>query len=328
VASATPLRQLDTDSERMSVDDAAMCRQIVRTHARTFWLASQFLNPEKRRSAYALYAFCRVADDLVDLSASASPSVTATRLEAYRLALRDTLEGRPSGPVFRELDRAVQEHDVPAAVLYELLEGIASDCTPARYATWPELYRYCEGVASTVGEMCTYVFGVTGGDDARRRALTHARILGVAMQLTNILRDVGEDARKGRCYLPDEDLARFQLGRDDVLRGLRPTDERWRDLMAFQVARARSLYACATPGIALLAPDSQRCAMACAVGYSGILGAIEAIGYDTFTMRARLGLGARAAVAWSVWRTPVARTAIEKAPPLRRHTDRPKVTWA
>jgi phytoene synthase len=176
--------------------------------------------------------------------------------------------------------------------------------------------------------MCTYVFGVTGGDEVRRRALTHARILGVAMQLTNILRDVGEDARKGRCYLPDEDLAQFQLTREDVLRGLRPADPRWRALMAFEIARARSLYASAMRGIALLAPDSQRCATACAVGYSGILGAIEAIGYDTFATRARLGLGARAAVAWSVWRTPVAREAPEKVPARRPQTDGPKVTWA
>ena len=312
----------------MSVDDAAQCRQIVRTHARTFWLASHFLSPEKRRSAYALYAFCRVADDLVDLAASTSPSVTAMRLDAYRGELQNTLDDRPAGPVFRELHRAVRMHDVPTAVLHELLEAIASDCAPMRYTTWPELYRYCEGVASTVGEMCTYVFGVTGGDEVRRKALTHARILGIAMQLTNILRDVGEDARKGRCYLPDEDLAQFQLKREDVLRGLRPTDRRWRGLMAFEIARARSLYASAMPGIALLAPDSQRCATACAIGYAGILGAIEAIGYDNFATRARLGLGARAAVAWSVWRTPVARATMEKAPPFRQHTDGPKVTWA
>jgi phytoene synthase len=310
------------------VDDAAQCRQIVRTHARTFWLASHFLPPDKRRSAYALYAFCRVADDLVDRAASGSLPDVALRFGDYCRHLRETLADRPKGAVFRELHRAVRVHDIPAPVFQELLEAIASDCTPAAYATWPDLYRYCEGVASTVGEMCTYVFGVTGGDDARRRALTHARILGVAMQLTNILRDVGEDARSGRCYLPEEDLARFGLTREDVLRGVRPTDWRWRSLMTFEIARARSLYACAMPGIALLSADSQRCATACAIGYSGILGAIESIGYDTFASRARLGLGARAAVAWKVWRMPLPGDAEDKAPPIRTRPEGAKVTWA
>jgi 15-cis-phytoene synthase len=311
----------------MSVDDAAQCRQIVRTYARTFWLASHFLPSEKRRSAYALYAFCRVADDLVDLSASTPPAVVARQLADYRRQLRDALEGRPEGAVFRELLCAVRQHDIPPAVLHELLEGVASDCTPSSYATWPELYRYCEGVASTVGEMCTSVFGVGGGEEVRRRAVTHARVLGVAMQLTNILRDVGEDARNGRCYLPEEDLAAFGLSREAVLRGVHPTDARWRKLMAFEIARARSLYACAMPGIALLASDSQRCASACAVGYAGILGAIESIGYDTFATRARLGFGARAAVAWNVWRTPV-RGTDERAPTPRPPRDVRKVRWA
>jgi phytoene synthase len=327
VAACLAAPALDTDTERMSVDDAAQCRQIVRTHARTFWLASHFLTPEKRRSAYALYAFCRLADDLVDLAAQTSPMLTAMRLATYQRDLADALDGRPQGPVFRELHRAVRRHDVPTSVLHELLEGIARDCEPVRYATWPELYRYCEGVASTVGEMCTYVFGVPGGEDVRRRALAHARILGVAMQLTNILRDVGEDARKGRCYLPDEDLEAHGLTREEVLSGVAPTDARWRALMTFQIARARSLYAAAAPGIALLAPDSQRCASACAIGYSEILGAIEAIGYDTFATRARLGARARAAVAWNVWRTPIARTAPE-APPVRPHTEGARITWA
>ena len=310
------------------MDDAAQCRQIVRTHARTFWLASHFLPPEKRRSAYALYAFCRVADDLVDRAASDSPADVALRFGEYCRHLRETLANRPKGAVFRELHRAVRVHDIPAPVFQELLEAIASDCTPASYATWPDLYRYCEGVASTVGEMCTYVFGVTGGDEVRRRALTHARILCVAMQMTKLLRDVGEDARSGRCYLPEEDLARFGLSREELLRGVRPTDWRWRSLMTFEIARARSLYACAMPGIALLSADSQRCATACAIGYSGILGAIESIGYDTFASRARLGLGARAAVAWKVWRMPLPLGAEEKAPPIRARPEGAKVTWA
>ena len=173
------------------MDDAAHCRQIVRTHARTFWLASHFLSSAKRRSAFALYAFCRVADDLVDLARSTPADEIAGRLAEYRRGLDEALAGRPSGPVFRELHRAVVQHGVPPAVLHELLDGIARDCAPSRYATWHDLQRYCEGVASTVGEMCTYVFGVSGGPVVRRRALAHARTLGVAMQLTNILRDVG-----------------------------------------------------------------------------------------------------------------------------------------
>ena len=318
---------LDTDPERMSVDDAVQCRQIVRTHARTFWLASHFLPREKRRSAYALYAFCRVADDLVDLSASMPPGQVALRLGHYTRQLRDALAGRPEGPVFRELLRVVRLHDIPSAVLHELLEGVASDCMSSAYATWPELYRYSEGVASSVGEMCTHVFGVIGGEEERRRAITHARVLGVAMQLTNILRDIGEDARGGRCYLPEEDLATFGLSREEMRRGVPPTDSRWRSLMTFEIARARALYACAMPGIALLAPDSQRCAAACAMGYAGILDAIEAIGYDTFATRARLGFGARAAVAWNVWRTPV-RHRDERSPVPRPQSDVPKVTCA
>jgi len=311
------------------VDDAAHCRQIVRTHARTFWIASHFLAAGKRRSAFALYAFCRVADDLVDLERSASPAQLAGRLDAYRSELEATLSGRPAGPVFRELMRAVRTHAVPVSVLEELLDGIARDLTPARYATWGELERYCEGVASSVGEMCTYVFGVAGGESARRSALAHARTLGVAMQLTNILRDVGEDARNGRCYLPDEDLERFGLGRDAVLAGVSARDLRWRALMSFEIERARALYERALPGIALLSPDTQRCASACATGYQAILGAIEANAYDTFGQRARLGARARATLLWNVWRTPLALPDGDgTSPSTDPHSDGALVSWA
>ena len=311
------------------MDDAAHSRQIVRAHARTFWLASHFLTPEKRRSAFALYAFCRVADDLVDLAGPAGADEAARRLTALRAQLSEALDGRPAGPMFRELQRAVRRHAVPRTVLVELLDGIASDCAPARYATWPELYRYCEAVASTVGEMCTYVFGVAGDERVRTRALVHARTLGVAMQLTNILRDVGEDARNGRCYLPDEDLQQFGLSRGDIFAGVPASDSRWEALMRFEIARARQLYESAWPGIALLAPDARRCAAACAVGYACILGAIEANGYDTFGTRARLGARARAAVLWNAWRTPLAATADrEGTPPSRDHSDDGIATWA
>jgi phytoene synthase len=313
------------------VTDADHCRRIVRTHARTFWLASHWLEQDKRRATFALYAFCRLADDLVDRGPADAPDVRARELDAYRRKLDAALAGRAAGPVFRELALAVHRYAVPAQVLHELLDGVAGDCAPVRYARWSDLHRYCEGVASTVGEMCTYVFGVQGGADVRARALLHARVLGVAMQLTNILRDVGEDARRGRCYLPDDDLARFGLLRSDVLAGRARRDERWSALMAFEVSRARSLYECALPGIALLAPDTQRCASACALGYAGILDAIEAIGYDTVTRRAHAGATARAALAWRVWRTPIAVAsggARDDALPIPTPRDRKHIAWA
>lgn len=289
----------------MTLSDAVHCRKIVRISARTFWVASGFLPADKRRAAFALYAFCRVADDIVDLGARNETADTARLLAAYRRELDAALAGRASGPVFRELARAVEWYGVPAPVLVELLDGVARDCAPTRYDSWHELSRYCEGVASSVGEMCTYVFGVSGDGAMRARALSHARTLGVAMQLTNILRDVGEDARNGRCYLPTEDLARFGLTREEVLARSIGATRGWKGLIQFEIARTRALYAQAMPGIPLLSPDSRRCATACAVGYAGILNAIEDLDYDTFRSRARIGGMARAGVLWSAWRTPL-----------------------
>ncbi len=294
----------------MSDRDAQVCQRIVREHARTFHLASVFLPPQKRRAAYALYAFCRVADDIVDRADEARGSgegavaCQQAALAAHEGKLQDAIAGTKSDPVFCELDRVLHEFGVPETVLRELLDGVAMDLGAVRYETWAELSVYCEGVASSVGEMCTYVFGVQGGPDVRRVALRYARTLGLAMQLTNILRDVGEDAQRGRCYLPIQDLAAFGLTSDEILGGtLVATDPRWQQFMAQQIARARSLYEAAMPGIPLLSPDAQRCAWACAIGYSGILGAVEGIGFDSLRHRARLGTLARLQVLWKVWRS-------------------------
>ncbi|MDF1503270.1 phytoene/squalene synthase family protein [Roseisolibacter sp. H3M3-2] len=297
VAAAAPARGAEAA-------DARECARLVREHARTFHYASWLLPPAKRRAANALYAFCRVADDMVDAAGIAGTATVARRLDDYERALDAAIAGRPDGPIFRELHRVLEAYAVPPRVLHELLAGVARDLHPVRYDTWRELVVYCEGVASTVGEMCAYVFGVPGGPAAERRALRYARTLGVAMQLTNILRDVGEDARRGRCYLPEEDLAAFGLTADDVLRrgDALAHDERWRPFMAFAVGRARSLYEAAAPGIGMLALDAQRCASACATGYAGILGAIERIGYDTISQRASLGTAARGAVLWRAFR--------------------------
>jgi phytoene synthase len=272
---------------RAALDDTRHCATIVRQHARTFALASGFLPADKKRAAFALYAFCRVADDLVDRATVSCDRTIARQLEAYHASLDAALAGSPAGPVFRELAWAVRAFGVPVPVMHELIDGVMRDLAPVHYETWDDLAVYCEGVASTVGEMCTFVFGVPAGSEARMRALRYARTLGLAMQLTNILRDVGEDARRGRCYLPDEDLAMFGLTRQDVLTNPDlAQDERWRPFMAFEIGRARALYQAAIPGIWLLAPDAQRCASACAWGYASILNAIERQEYDTVRQRA------------------------------------------
>ena len=283
--------------------DIRECEQITQTHARTFSLASKLLPVEKRRAAYALYAFCRIADDLVDQSETADRKILTAQLEDYRAHLRAALDGRPSGPVFREVARVVSDFAVSPAPLFELLDGVGRDLVAVTYDSWTELERYCEGVASSVGEMCTYVFGVPAGPAMQSHAIAYARTLGTAMQLTNILRDVGEDAQRGRCYLPSQDLARFGLTVADVLTNhTLASDPRWRSFMQFEIGRTRALYAAAMPGIALLAPDAQGCAAACATGYASILSAIEALDYDTISTRARIGKLARVGILWNAWR--------------------------
>ena len=319
-----------------SIADARECERITRLHARTFTLASRFLPAEKRRAAFAVYAFCRIADDIVDqaVPGDRSPDAAIARL---RQSLDDALAGAPDGAVLRELVLAVSSFGLPATVLHALIDGVARDLDGgARPATWVELAGYCEGVASTVGELCACIFGVPGGPAAAARARRYARTLGIAMQLTNILRDVGEDARRGRCYLPADELAAFGLERADVLSGgaALARDERWRPLMAFQVGRARSLYEAAAPGLSLLAADARRCAAACATGYAAILDAIEAAGYDTLTRRVEVPLRRRAALLVRVWRDdPATRVPAPAAdgPFVRWDSPRPlpwSATWA
>jgi phytoene synthase len=286
--------------------DARECEQITHSHARTFSLASKLLPSDKRRAAYALYAFCRIADDLVDQVDQADAGNTqalSQQLEEYRAQLQAALDGRPSGPIFREVAWVASAYGVSPAPLFELLDGVGRDLVVTTYESWADLERYGQGVASSVGEMCTYVFGVPAGPAMRTHAIRYARTLGTAMQLTNILRDVGEDAQRGRCYLPAEDLARFGLTTEQVLTDRQlARDPRWRPMMQYEVSRARALYDAALPGIALLAPDAQRCAAACATGYAGILTAIEAQEYDTISARARLGRLARVGILWNAWR--------------------------
>lgn len=283
--------------------DAEVCRALVQHHARTFSAASRFLPAEKRRAAFAVYAFCRVADDFVDEALRGSVEA-GQDLVRHRVALNDALEGRAETSPFRELVWAIDRYNIPPAPFHALIDMLGTDLGPVVYDSWEELEAYCGGVASTVGEMCAYVFGLPGATAARDESLRRARVLGVALQMTNILRDVGEDAARGRCYLPVQDLARFLITRDEVLGcSILDTDPRWRNLMRFEIERTRVLYAEAELGIRSLDRDAQCCALICASGYAAILSAIERRRYGTLSGRAHIGAFRKALVMLRAWRT-------------------------
>jgi phytoene synthase len=283
--------------------DQRWCAGVVRRHARTFSFASRFLPPEKRRAAFAVYAFCRAADDIVDWADPTEPALVARALADRRRMLADALVGRASDALHRELAHAIERFRIPPEPFHVLLDALAADLTPPVYQDWVALSAYCAGVASTVGVMCASIFGTPLSRDAHASAITHARTLGVAMQLTNILRDVGEDAARSRCYLPETDLVEFGISRTEILHStLRASDPRWRGLMEFEIVRARRLFASAMPGIALLDADARVCARLCATGYAAILGALERAGYDSLTRRARVGGGRKIVLAYRAWR--------------------------
>lgn len=289
-------------------DDARICRRIVSRHARTFWIASGLLPAAKRRATFAVYATCRTADDIVD---TVQHRESARALREFREAAFDSLEHPSRSPILRELSRAVHDYDVPVPALHELFDALERDLLPFEIRNWIDLERYCEGVAGSVGDMCCAIFGANNDQDSRRPVSSFARTLGVAMQLTNILRDVGEDARRGRCYLPTEELARFSLDRESIVSGAMRRRDEWRAFMTFQIDRARHLYRQALPGIPLLQHDARRCAMACATGYSTILDAIVDADFDTWSRRISTSRLTLLAVAWQSWRSTLAGSPVD-----------------
>lgn len=320
-AARTVVRR-DLAGLEVAANDARACRLLTAQHARTFSVASWLLPERKRRGAFAIYATCRTADDIVDASGLRHAD-GARALRRFREAAFRALEQRADEPILRELARTCHEFDVPVAALAELFDALERDLRNVEYQAWSDLEAYCEGVAGSVGEMCCSIFGVAADVGGRKStAVTYGRALGVAMQLTNILRDVGEDAARGRCYLPAVELAGYGLDRHKVISGTVRTDwGAWREFMAFHVARARALYARALPGIPLLETDAQRCALACAAGYAKILDAIEDADFDTLSGRVSASRATLLGVAWRSWLGELPRSVPDR-PLTFRHTDR------
>ena len=261
----------------------AAARDICHRHARTFYFASVFLPRPKRDAAYAVYAFCRLLDDAADAGGDVAAFDRALDA-AYAGTAADVgdAQARLALVAFAE---TVRRYDIPKRYFEELAAGCRMDLTVNRYATWDALRVYCYHVAGVVGLVMCRIFGLS--DPAAER---QAIVMGEAMQLTNILRDVGEDRGLGRVYLPGEDLARFGYAEAALMAGV--VNEPFRELMRFEVGRARSLYREGAAGLVALADDGSRfTASAMGVVYAGILGAIERQGYDVFARRARLSTG-------------------------------------
>ncbi len=265
------------------------CEEITREHSRTFYIASSLMPRAERRAIRALYAFCRVSDDLVDRSDGDG----AIKLQEWRQRLQSA---RPPGDdlvVLAWADTRARYH-IPYQYADQLLDGVASDLTQTRRATFDELAHYCYAVASTVGLMIMHVVGYTGLE-----AIPYAVKLGVALQLTNILRDVGEDWRNGRVYLPQDELAAYGLTEADIAAGV--VEDRWRAFMRFQIDRARRLYAEALPGIAMLGQSGRFAVGAAAELYQAILDDIEAHDYNVFTYRAHTSDRRKLALLPGIW---------------------------
>lgn len=263
----------------------AAARAITREHARTFYFASRVLGAGVQRDAYAVYACCRSIDDAVDRAAArrerVRPEVAGEILERAYGAGGDR-KGEEWMPAFRE---TAARKKIRRIWFEDLAVGVAGDAGPVDLQTWEELDLYCYRVAGTVGLMMMRVFGLED-ETAEPRALD----LGRGMQLTNILRDVAEDAAAGRIYLPTEERKEYGVEREALLQG-RPSG-RWKKFMEFQVERAREQYQRSEPGIGQLAAGGPRLATwLMRELYAGILDPIEASGYDVFSRRHALSLG-------------------------------------
>lgn len=271
------------------------CDAITQFNSRTFYLASGLLPEEKRRAARALYAFCRVTDNIVDSPAQMAERQTA--LAAWRKIISADYPSEGDLVALAWAD-AQQRFFIPNGYAQQLIDGVARDLTQTRYATFSDLAEYAYGVASTVGLMAMHIVGFAG-----EQALPYAIKLGVALQITNILRDVAEDWHTGRVYLPQDELLAFDLNED----GLREFVEsgyvngRWGAFMQFQIARTRTLYQEALPGIALLDPNGRFAIAAAAELYRAILGDIEAHDYNVFTRRAHVGLMGKLSRLPGIW---------------------------
>lgn len=264
-----------------------LCRRLNATHGRTYYLSTLLLPPAKRPHVHALYGFARHADELVDDLNSPDPVGLVAFSERF---LADLARGDSADPVSRAAIHTARTWAIPTGTFEAFLSSMRLDITVTGYPTYADLEGYMHGSAAVIGLQMVPILEPI--DD---RAADHARTLGEAFQLSNFIRDVGEDLRRGRVYLPQEDLDRFGVTRADLAPGV--VTEGVKALLRFEIARARELYDQARPGIAMLHPTSRDCIQTAFTLYSGILDAVEDAGYQVLDRRVAVPLPRRLRVA-------------------------------
>ena len=269
----------------------AECARLTRAYGTTYYWGAVLLPWTQRRHVHAVYALCRLADDIVDAADATRVHAERTRtaLSAFRSDFDAAIAGRAPTATLAAIAATVKACEIDLECFDRFFDAMAMDLDHTTYPTWDSLCGYMEGSAAVIGEMMLPVL-----EPLTPEAREPARALGFAFQLTNFLRDVGEDLDRGRVYVPQEDLDRFGASPQ---RGL---DDAWRSLMAFEIERNRGLYDIAGEGVPMLPPRSARCVATALRLYSGILERIEARDYDVFSGRARVPTWRKAVTAASV----------------------------
>lgn len=266
------------------------CRQVTKKHAKSFYFSARFLKKEKRLPIYALYALCRLVDDEVDAGEVRSEREAIAAVESWKRRLSDIYRNAETNNEQRTANdeqnlvllawrEMLKTYRIRQELPLELMRGVVQDTHIKRYESWQELYVYCFRVASTVGLMSSEIFGYE-----KPETLEYAEALGIAMQLTNILRDVRDDAAMNRIYLPQEDLRAFNVSEKQIFEGR--VNDNFVALMRFEIERAREYYRKAEQGIPLLEKDARFCVLLAARIYAAILNEIEMQNYNVFSIRA------------------------------------------
>ena len=285
-----------------SLEEAyAYCTDLTRHRARNFYYAFITLPKEKRKAIYAAYAFCRLSDDYSDEEIPVDEK--AALLSGLHGELDEAFEGRAESEVFVALVDASERYGIPKDYFHEIIKGVEMDLVYSRYENFEELYKYCYRVASVVGLVCIEIF-----EYMDPKAREYATDMGIAMQMTNILRDIEEDCGRGRVYLPQDELEKFGVTEESLQAG--ETGPEFRAMMAEQVSRARGYFERSAALLPLLKPRSRLCPAVLRALYSALLDRIEARDYNVFGERVALSSREKLTLMAKAWSATTVRNLV------------------